>query len=50
VQASKAGQPLGRCFSELIAALRKMPQSRFVLDGEIVSFSGDRLAFDDLLT
>jgi ATP-dependent DNA ligase len=46
---SKAGQPLGRYFPELIAALRKLPQSRFVLDGEIVIFSGKQLAFDALL-
>jgi ATP-dependent DNA ligase len=33
----------------LVAALRKLPHSRFVLDAEIVIFSGDQLAFDDLL-
>src|SRR5690242_8574466 len=32
---SKAGQPLGRYFPELVAALRKLPHSSFVLDGEI---------------
>jgi len=46
---SKAGQPLGRYFPELVAALRKLPHSRFVLDTEIVIFSGEQLAFDDLL-
>jgi ATP-dependent DNA ligase len=46
---SKAGQPLGRYFPELIAALRKLPHSRFVLDAEIVIFSGEQLAFDELL-
>jgi ATP-dependent DNA ligase len=46
---SKAGQPLGRYFPELVAALRKLPHSSFVLDGEIVIFSGEQLAFDDLL-
>jgi ATP-dependent DNA ligase len=46
---SKAGQPLGRYFPELVAALRKLPHSRFVLDGEIVIFSGEQLSFDDLL-
>jgi len=46
---SKAGQPLGRYFPELVAALRELPQPRFVLDGEIVIFSGGHLSFDDLL-
>jgi ATP-dependent DNA ligase len=46
---SKGGQPLGRYFPELVAALRKLPHSSFVLDGEIVIFSGEQLAFDDLL-
>jgi ATP-dependent DNA ligase len=46
---SKAGQPLGRYFPELGAALRKLPHSRFVLDGEIVIFSCEQLSFDDLL-
>jgi len=46
---SKAGQPLGRYFPELVAALRNVPHPRFVLDGEIVIFSGEQLSFDDLL-
>src|SRR5438552_12168605 len=46
---SKAGQPLGRYFPELVAALRELPHSGFVLDGEIVIFSGEQLSFDDLL-
>jgi ATP-dependent DNA ligase len=46
---SKAGQPLGRYFPELIEALRGLKPQQFVLDGEIVIFSGDHLAFDDLL-
>lgn len=46
---SKAGQPLGRYFPELIAALARLPGNRFVLDGEIVIFSGKHLSFDDLL-
>ncbi|MGH9513274.1 MAG: ATP-dependent DNA ligase [Terriglobales bacterium] len=46
---SKAGQPLGRYFPEMVAALGALPQRRFVLDGEIVIFSGKRLSFDDLL-
>jgi ATP-dependent DNA ligase len=46
---SKAGQPLGRYFPELVAALRTLPQRRFMLDGEIVIFSAGHLSFDDLL-
>src|SRR5712692_4707062 len=46
---SKAGQPLGRYFPELIEALRALPPPRFVLDGEIVIFVDGALAFDDLL-
>lgn len=46
---SKAGQPLGRYFPEMVAALTALPQQRFVLDGEIVIFSGSCLSFDDLL-
>src|SRR6266550_3961741 len=38
---SKAGQPLGRYFPELVAALRNVPHPRFVLDGEIVIFSDE---------
>ena len=46
---SKAGQPLGRYFPELIEELRRLPQKRFVIDGEIVIFRGKHLSFDDLL-
>ncbi len=46
---SKAGQPLGRYFPEVVAALRSFPQRRFVLDGEIAIFSAGQLSFDDLL-
>jgi ATP-dependent DNA ligase len=46
---SKSGQPLGRYFPELIAALQRLPTKRFVLDGEIVIPIGSRLSFDDLL-
>ncbi|HET9227983.1 MAG TPA: ATP-dependent DNA ligase [Thermoanaerobaculia bacterium] len=41
---SKAGQPLGRYFPELVEALKKLPTKTFVVDGEIVAPS-----FDDLL-
>jgi ATP-dependent DNA ligase len=46
---SKAGQPLGRYFPELVAALADLPETRFVLDGEIVIFAAGHLSFDDLL-
>lgn len=47
---SKAGQPLGRYFPELVTGLRALAQRKFVLDGEIVIFHADgQLAFDELL-
>ncbi len=46
---SKSGQPLGRYFPELVEALLAINSRQFVLDGEIVIFSGEHLAFDDLL-
>jgi ATP-dependent DNA ligase len=33
---SKSGQPLGRYFPDLVAALREVDAKRFILDGEIV--------------
>ena len=46
---SKAGQPLGRYFPEVIEAVRSLKPSRFVLDGEIVVPVNGELSFDDLL-
>jgi ATP-dependent DNA ligase len=46
---SRAGQPLGRYFPELLDALRALPPAVFVLDGEIVVPVDGRLSFDDLL-
>ena len=46
---SKAGQPLGRYFPEMVEALLKLPAKQFVLDGEIVILQDGRLSFDDLL-
>ncbi len=46
---SKAGQPLGRYFPEMVEALAKLPVKQFVLDGEIVILRDGRLSFDDLL-
>jgi ATP-dependent DNA ligase len=46
---SKAGQPLGRYFPEIVAALHELKARKFVLDGEIVVPVGGSLSFDDLL-
>ena len=46
---SKSGQPLGRYFPEVAAALLATGASKFVLDGEIVIPSRGGLSFDDLL-
>jgi ATP-dependent DNA ligase len=46
---SKAGQPLGRYFPELVEAFRSLRSKEFILDGEIVIPVGGRLSFDDLL-
>jgi len=46
---SKAGQPLGRYFPEVVAALRALPARKFVLDGEVVIRQGAGLDFDALL-
>ena len=46
---SKAGQPLGRYFPEIVAAVGALKARRFVLDGEIVIPAGEGLSFDALL-
>src|SRR5579864_6042754 len=46
---SKAGQPLGRYFPELVESLRELPPEQFVLDGEIVILSEGQLDFNALL-
>ena len=46
---SKSGQPLARYFPELVEALKGLPASRFVIDGEIVIVVDQKLSFDDLL-
>jgi ATP-dependent DNA ligase len=46
---SKAGQPLGRYFPEMVEALRGLPHRHFVLDAEIVIERDGELSFDDLL-
>lgn len=45
---SKSGQSLARYFPDMVAALRNLPVSRFVLDGELVIRAGDVLSFDAL--
>lgn len=46
---SKAGKPLARYFPDVVAAIREVNATRFVIDGEIVVPIGDALSFDDLL-
>jgi ATP-dependent DNA ligase len=46
---SKSGQPLGRYFPEIVAALLELPALKFVLDAEIVIPEGQSLSFDALL-
>lgn len=46
---SKARQPLGRYFPELVAALTAVEARDFVLDGEIVVPASTTLSFDELL-
>jgi ATP-dependent DNA ligase len=45
---AKSGKPLARYFPEMVAFLRGLPQTRFVLDGELVVPQGDTLSFDAL--
>jgi ATP-dependent DNA ligase len=46
---SKSGKPLTRYFPEVAAELAKLKADNFVLDGEIVISTGNRLSFNDLL-
>jgi ATP-dependent DNA ligase len=46
---SKAGQPLGRYFPEIVEAVGKLAAEKFALDGEIVIEIDGRLDFDALL-
>jgi ATP-dependent DNA ligase len=45
---AKSGKPLGRYFPEVIAALRKAKQRRFVIDGELVIVADGHLSFEAL--
>ncbi len=42
---SKSGRSLARYFPDLVAALRNLPVSRFILDGELVIQAGGTLSF-----
>ena len=46
---SKAGQPFGRYFPEIVDAVRALAVPRCVLDGELVIPDGNTLSFDALL-
>ncbi len=45
---SKSGKSLARYFPDIVAALRVLPQDRFVLDGELAILAGGALSFDAL--
>jgi len=45
---SKAGQPLGRYFPDIVAALARLSEQQFVLDGELVVPVSGSLSFDQL--
>jgi ATP-dependent DNA ligase len=45
---SKNGQPLARYFPDAADNVAKLPQQRFVLDGELVIPVGGALSFDEL--
>jgi ATP-dependent DNA ligase len=46
---SRHDRPLSRYFPEVVAALRRIPESRFVLDGELVN-AGQRFDFAALMS
>ena len=45
---SKAGQPLARYFPDVTAAIDRLPNQKFVLDGELVIPVSGALSFDEL--
>jgi ATP-dependent DNA ligase len=45
---AKSGKPLGRYFPEVIAFLRELKITPFVLDGELLIVSDGRFSFDAL--
>jgi ATP-dependent DNA ligase len=46
---SKAGQPLGRYFPEIVETVKSLGPKQFVLDGELVIPEEKGLSFDELL-
>ena len=46
---AKSGKPLGRYFPEVVAGLTSLPQSCFVLDGELAIVTDGVFSFDALL-
>ncbi|MGB2931961.1 MAG: ATP-dependent DNA ligase [Methyloceanibacter sp.] len=46
---AKSGKPLARYFPELVETLATLPQTCFVLDGELAIVRGDTFSFDALL-
>jgi ATP-dependent DNA ligase len=45
---AKSGKPLGRYFPDVVAALKALPASRFVVDGELTIAVEGELSFDAL--
>ena len=45
---AKSGKPLARYFPEIVAVLRRLEQSRFVLDGELAILVGETFSFEAL--
>src|SRR6202045_3949675 len=45
---AKSGKPLGRYFPEMLAVLRRLDPTSFVLDGELVIPVGETFSFDAL--
>jgi ATP-dependent DNA ligase len=46
---AKSGKPLARYFPEIVAVLASLPQTRFVLDGELAIVTQGEFSFDALL-
>lgn len=46
---SKAGQPLGRYFPEIVNAVQRLKPKTWVLDGELAVPLGNSFSFDHLL-
>jgi len=45
---SKSGKPLGRYFPEVVAALERLPDRDFLIDGELVIETGGQYSFEAL--